>query len=93
MHLGPQTSSGGKILRLLAGESRIGLEEKDWLQVKLFQAVKIVAPCLWELSDLDCMLEPSPSIPPEPQDPVSPDKKLTRFPHQLEKVVRRVEMS
>ena len=80
VYLGPQTSSGGKILGLLAGESRIGLEEKDWLQVKLFQAVKIVAPCLWELSDLDCMLEPSPSIPPEPQDPVSPEKEVDTVP-------------
>ena len=44
LYLGPQTSSGGKSLGILAGESRIGLEESEWLQVKMFQAVKIVAP-------------------------------------------------
>ena len=73
IYLGPQTSSGGKSLGILASESRIGLEENEWLQVKMFQAIKIVAPCVWNLGDLECMLEPAPELPLEPQDPVSPE--------------------
>lgn len=83
--LGPQASSGGKALGILASESRIGLDESDWLQVKTFQAVKIVAPCVWSLEDLDCMLEPAPELPSEPRDPVSPEIEEETVPPASEK--------
>lgn len=91
VYLGPQTSSGGKSLGILASESRIGLEESEWLQVKTFQAVKIVAPCVWSVEDLDCMLEPAPELPSEPQDPVSPELEEETVPPASEKGRRKGE--
>ena len=85
VYLGPQTSAGGKALGIIAGESRIGLEEREWLQVKMFQAVKIVAPCVWSLSGIDCMLEPAPALPSEPQDPVTPEVEEETVPPAHEK--------
>ena len=49
------------------------------------KAVKIVAPCVWSLSDIDCMLEPAPALPSEPQDPVTPEVEEETVPPAHEK--------
>ena len=82
VYLGPTGSTGGKVLGVLAGESRIGLKEVEWQLVRTFQVVKLLTPCVWDSSDLSWMISPGPDLPLpyDPIDEVDPDKTLEGVP-------------
>ena len=69
VYLGPTGSTGGKVLGVLAGESRIGLRDAEWQVIRTFQVVKLVTPCVWSDSDLSWLISQGPELP-LPIDPI-----------------------
>ena len=82
VYLGPQGSTGGKVLGLFAGESRIGLTDEEWFVVRNFQVVKLITPCEWSADDLACLIVDGPELPSptDPIDVVDPEGSEERVP-------------
>ena len=82
IYLGPQGSTGGKVLGMFAGESRIGLTEEEWFSVRSFQVVKLITPCEWSAEDLSCLIKEGPELPlpDDPVDVVDPEGSEERVP-------------
>ena len=82
VYLGPQASTGGKVLGILAGESRVGLSEEEWFVVRNFQVVKFITPCEWSADDLACLIFDGPELPlpTNPIDVVDPDGSDEKVP-------------
>ena len=78
VYLGPTGSTGGKVLGVLAGESRIGLGDAEWQVIRTFQVVKLMTPCVWSDSDLSWLISQGPNLPlpTDPIDGVDPTKTL-----------------
>ena len=73
VYLGPVSTSGGGILGIMAGDSRVGLSHEEAVKVRKFQAGRIVSPCVWSWEDLQHLVVTSDTVPGQqfPAGPVS----------------------
>ena len=73
VYLGPVSTSGGGMLGIMAGDSRVGLSHEEAVKVRKFQAGRIVSPCVWSWEDVQHLVVSSDAVPGQqfPAGPVS----------------------
>ena len=72
VYLGPASTSGGGMLGILAGDSRVGVSHEESIKLRKFQAGRVKSPCEWSWEDLKHLVKTCESFGPRvfPESPV-----------------------